>query len=240
MTQAAGNDAAGAAAAIWADYRSLASRIDDFFAAVQARHPQALHCQAGCAGCCQEGLSVSAIEAAAIRNYLHSSPPELRRQIARQAQAAQAPDSVANPAARDPLPPRSCVFLDAAEQCAIYPVRPLFCRSQGLPLAYAKELIPAAALRFSARDGRAVVCCPLNFAAAASDPVGSAQSGPSLPGAADILDAQRIDLVLALLNRRFLAASHPGSLSEADLAPAAIARTPLLELASDATCGPQG
>lgn len=232
MTQAADNDAAGAAAAIWADYRTLASRIDDFFAAVQARHPQALRCQAGCAGCCQAGLSVSAIEAAAIRDYLKRSPPALRRQIARQAQAAAAADSVANPTTSDLLSPRSCVFLDAAEQCAIYPVRPLFCRSQGLPLAYAKELIPAEALRFSARDGRAVVCCPLNFAASPSDPPGPAQSSPSVPGAADILDAQRIDLVLALLNRRFLAASHSGSLGEADLASAAIARTPLLALAS--------
>lgn len=191
------------AAAVLADYAGLRERIDAFFAGVIARHPGALQCQAGCAGCCQDGLSVSPIEAAVIRDYLARLPATQRRRIVTRARSDS--EASADREIDSELDPERgrCAFLDAQERCVIYPVRPLVCRSQGLPLAYPADLVPAAALRFAARDGRAVVCCPLNFAADAAP----ATVDPPTPGAADILDAERIDVLLALLNRRFVAAT---------------------------------
>ncbi len=179
------------------EYAVLCQRVDAFFAAVAARHPTALRCQAGCHGCCQAGLSVCAIEAAAIRAHLRALSPveaeRLRALAARRLHHA----TTAEPSE----PAASCVFLRDDGHCAIYPVRPLVCRSQGLPLSYSAQLIPAQALRFSAQDGRAVVCCPLNFSQDAAS--GDAREAAP-PRAADILDAERVDLLLALLNRRFL------------------------------------
>ena len=179
------------------EYAVLRQRVDAFFAAVAARHPTALRCQAGCHGCCQAGLSVCAIEAAAICAHLRALPrvevEHLRAQAVRRLHHTKA--------ARPAEPAASCVFLRDDGHCAIYPVRPLVCRSQGLPLSYSAQLIPAQALRFSTQDGRAVVCCPLNFNQDTASVDGQAAA---LPQAADILDAERVDLLLALLNRRFL------------------------------------
>lgn len=218
-------------ATITAEYRGLAARIDAFFAAVLSRHSAAMQCQAGCSGCCQDGLSVSAIEASNIRDYL-GALPDLMRQAIRQRANRDEPPTRETPAEPQGETSR-CVFLDEGGRCAIYPVRPLVCRSQGLPLMYAAELVPAAALRFSARDGRAVVCCPLNFADApvAGVPADGqpTATAPAPPGGADILDAERIDLLLALLNRRYvssLAHNQPQTATDA-----ALARTPLAALA---------
>lgn len=217
-----------AAAPIRADYAALAARIDAFFAAVLARHRSVMHCQSGCAGCCQAGLSVSPLEAAVIREYLEGLPAAERQHIASRAQvggtAQLQPDG-------DPGEHR-CVFLDEAERCAIYPARPLVCRSQGLPLAYAPDLVPAEALRFRARDGRAVVVCPLNFSAPpTSDPDAPPAPAAYAPGAADILDAERIDRILALLNHRFVTATTDHIEPAAERPDGALLRTSLYALA---------
>ncbi len=214
-----------------ADYALLQARVDAFFAAVLARHPTALHCQAGCYGCCQAGLSVSAIEAAAIRGYLRALPPAAQDRLRDQVQRRAGHTKAASQSTRD----EPCALLDDEGRCAIYPVRPLVCRSQGLPLVYAATLIPAQALRFRAQDGRAVVCCPLNFAA---DSARDSAAPAVTPQAADLLDAERVDLLLAVLNRRF--ASQMGQ----DPTHAA-QRTPLAALVlaasdPDATMAPTG
>jgi hypothetical protein len=190
------------AQALRADYAALAARVDAFFAGVVARHPSAMQCQAGCHGCCQDGLSVSEIEAAAIRAYLASLPSADRHRLQQQVQRHLAARGA------DPAGPESepCALLDERGRCAIYPARPLVCRSQGLPLVYSASLIPAQALRFSARDGRAIVCCPLNF----SDAAAGQSGGPQVvPQAADLLDAERLDLLLAVLNRRYVSQAAP-------------------------------
>ena len=205
-----------------AEYAALRQRVDAFFSATSSRHPDAMHCRAGCHGCCQAGLSVSAIEAAAIRDHLQSlSPAEQRAifaQVHTRAQALQAAVAAQVKATEDP----PCVLLRDDGRCAIYPVRPLVCRSQGLPLSYAAELIPPQALRFVAKDGRAVVCCPLNFCTPGA-PADAATETTNTPQAADILDAERLDLLLAVLNRRFVEQTGQDT-------PHAIRRTALADL----------
>lgn len=82
-----------------------------------------------------------------------------------------------------------CAFL-VESRCTIYRARPLVCRSQGLPLAYEAGTVPAESLSARASDGRDLTWCPLNFR---SDP----------PRRADVLDAERVDVTLASLNRAF-------------------------------------
>jgi hypothetical protein len=82
------------------------------------------------------------------------------------------------------------------DTCAIYPARPLVCRSQGLPLLYPQAWVEKAAQRTVTSDGKALTCCPLNF---------TTDSRPPLPS--QILDAERVDVLLALVNRRYAGAT---------------------------------
>ena len=66
--------------------------------------------------------------------------------------------------------------------CPLYAARPLICRTHGLPLLVADG------------DGRRVDYCPHNFRGVAT-----------LPGGA-VLDLDRLNLLLAAVNRQFLAA----------------------------------
>jgi len=66
-----------------------------------------------------------------------------------------------------------CVMLDKGGQCSVYDARPLVCRTQGLPLRYVD-----------------VAWCDLNFL-----------NRP--PKTEDVLDAERINTILAVVNRRW-------------------------------------
>jgi hypothetical protein len=167
-----------------ADYVALRDKVDSFATAVGRRRKADLHCQAGCAACCQVDLTVSAVEAAAIRSHLAALAKSERAEIEASLRAAATTTAV------------RCVMLRADDRCAIYAARPLVCRSQGLPLLYPQELVEKAAQRGVTADGKALTCCPLNF---------TDSSRPAL--AADTLDAERVDVLLAVVNRRYAGAT---------------------------------
>jgi Fe-S-cluster containining protein len=102
----------------------LWQKIDAFFARVQTRYPGELACRAGCSDCCHRELTVTSVEAAAIEATLRALDPAARAALA--ARAVQ-------PAAAN----GACSALEADGRCAIYPARPLVCRSHGLPLRFA-------------------------------------------------------------------------------------------------------
>lgn len=168
------------------EYDALVAKVDAFAEKVATRRPADLECRRGCSGCCAPGLTVSPVEAAAIREHLEAA---------------------------DGLPergtdPEACAFLTPRGECSIYPARPLVCRTQGLPLLYPPDVVPAEAVMASAGEGE-VTWCPLNFT-------------ESAPDGEDVLDAGRLDEMLALINRRFV-----GERDEA------LARVPLEELARE-------
>lgn len=74
----------------------------------------------------------------------------------------------------------ACPLL-ADARCPLYPARPLICRTHGLPILFATEA------------GRSVDFCPLNFVGVSS-----------LPGTA-VIDLDRLNLLLAQINRDFVA-----------------------------------
>lgn len=175
------------------EYIALRRRVDAFSDDVMRRRGADLACRSGCAGCCHVELSVSSVEAAAIREHFAqlaaADRKALRDTLRTHLLRESAPDS-------DPR----CVMLRDDDTCAIYAARPLVCRSQGLPLLYPAEVIPEAARRGRAEDGRALTICPLNF---------TRSDAP--PGRGDILDAERVDVLLSLITRQFAAAAETSS-----------------------------
>lgn len=105
-------------------YPDLAAKVDAFFARVQARHGQDMQCGTGCHHCCHVRLSVTAVEAEAIR-------AEVAGWTAERKQALTA-NMTMSPADR-------CSALDANGRCLIYAVRPIVCRSHGAPIRMRDE-----------------------------------------------------------------------------------------------------
>jgi Fe-S-cluster containining protein len=114
-------------------YQDLVAKVDAKAAEFQQRYRAQLQCKKGCSSCCQPGLTVFSVERLAIREWLEQRP-ELLEKLKQQ-----------------PENPAACRFLDETGACQIYPVRPIICRTQGLPLSFKVN-------EQSQRD-----VCPLNF-----------------------------------------------------------------------------
>lgn len=168
------------------EYAALRTKVDAFSDAVTRRRAADLRCQSGCAACCHVQLTVSAVEAAGIRAHL-AALPETAREALRES-------------LRRPESDRRCVMLHGDDTCLIYPARPLVCRSQGLPVSYPAEQVPEASRAGMLTDGKALTGCPLNF----TDP-------QRPPRSEDVLDGERVDVLLGLVNRRYVSSVEPAS-----------------------------
>jgi hypothetical protein len=154
------------------DYLAIRAKVDAFGAATTARRSADLRCQAGCTACCEVQLEVSDVEAAHVREALGALSPETRARLAERAGR----------------PSKRCVMLEDDGRCAIYEARPLVCRTQGHALRYPPGTLPPEAVRATGA-GAEVTWCPLNYT-------------EQKPTAEDVLDAERVDVLLALVNRR--------------------------------------
>jgi Fe-S-cluster containining protein len=105
----------------------LTAKVDGFFARVEARHGNDMQCQSGCSDCCHVRLTVTRVEASAIRGEV-TSWPEPRR-------AALHANLIAAPADR-------CSALDPSGRCLIYAARPVVCRSHGAPIRMRENSLP--------------------------------------------------------------------------------------------------
>lgn len=86
-------------------------------------------CRAGCGSCCVVNVSVLFPEAVAIAGYLERHVPEPARTRHRERLDALFRDSRWLDDEERLFLRRPCAFLDEAGSCAVYPVRPLLCRS---------------------------------------------------------------------------------------------------------------
>ena len=111
----------------------LHAKVDAFFARVEARHGDDMRCHTGCSDCCHVRLTVTSVEAAAIRAEVAGWPEAARRALAE-----------VGPADR-------CAALDGAGRCRIYAARPIVCRSHGAPVRMRRGALPV------------VEVCPRNF-----------------------------------------------------------------------------
>jgi uncharacterized protein len=161
-----------AMADVLSQYEAILAKVGAFAREVAARRSADLRCRAGCDGCCHVELTVCPLEAEALRRHLAALPAEARARVRRRAVAA---------------PDGRCIMLDDGGTCAVYEARPMVCRTQGLPLRYPPDFVPEEALAGRlGEDG--VTWCHLNFTAAAPEP-------------RDVLDAERVDLLLGLANQ---------------------------------------
>ena len=156
------------------DYQRFVRRLDQHCDAVSVRYANDLACGSGCASCCHRQLSVFPIEAEAIRRWLVSqdglAPFE-----------SDETRSGGHPRLLLAIEDEACAFLDAAGRCRIYPVRPVICRSHGLPLAVEED---SGEVRGD--------CCPLNFLEGLND----LQSD-------EFLSLETVNTLLAALNGAF-------------------------------------
>lgn len=168
-----------------AEYRALVEKVDGFVASTTSRRSASLRCGRGCEACCHAWLSVGPVEADAVRAGLASLPEPARARVrARGLRERERERAPGEGEAR-------CALLEEDGSCAIYAQRPLVCRSQGQALRYPEGFVPEAALRMRVAGG-AVTWCPLNYTDAE-------------PRAEDVLDAERVDQILAVVTRRHVA-----------------------------------
>jgi uncharacterized protein len=102
----------------------LRCKVDAFFARVEARHGTDMQCQTGCSDCCHVRLTITQIEAEAIRADVAAWPVPRRAALAHTG------------------PEDHCAALDGAGRCRIYDVRPLVCRSHGVPIRLRRGALP--------------------------------------------------------------------------------------------------
>lgn len=105
----------------------LTAKVDAFFARVERRHGDDMQCSTGCSDCCHVRLTVTEVEAAAIRAALAAWPPARRAELAANTAAA---------------PPDRCTALAPPGRCLIYDVRPVVCRSHGAPIRMRHDSLP--------------------------------------------------------------------------------------------------
>ena len=103
------------------------AKVDAFFERVSQRHGDDMQCATGCSECCHVRLTVTQIEADAIRAELATWSPERRDQLRANAVSA---------------PPDRCTALDPAGRCLVYVARPITCRSHGAPIRMRQGSLP--------------------------------------------------------------------------------------------------
>lgn len=143
-----------------AQYQALLNWITQTTSDLTSQFPTELTCHRGCTGCCQQHLSVFEVEAESLRQFLKTLPESVRQKLSHQARTtlereaqfeAQniVPDTEFPP---DPARAIPCPALVDGD-CAVYPARPVICRTHGFPLLYVDEETDEALLDV----------CPLNF-----------------------------------------------------------------------------
>jgi hypothetical protein len=163
------------------EYRALVDKVEAFTQVVGKRRQRDLACRAGCDACCHAWLTLSRVEADNVRAHLLTLSAAERTAIAERGRLQQARELTGEHEPR-------CAMLGADGRCGVYEARPLVCRTQGHALRYPPGFVPESAVRSRVRDGE-VTHCPLNYTEAA-------------PASPDVLDAERVDQLLALVNHR--------------------------------------
>lgn len=164
------------------EYRALVAKVDAFTEVVAERRSDDLRCSAGCSSCCHAWLTVSAVEADELRTALAALPAEHRAAIRARGERELSREQA------DEDDPR-CALLDDEGRCGAYAARPLVCRTQGHALRYPVGFIPVEHVAMERANGH-ITWCPLNYT-------------EGVPEGADVLDAERVDQILAVVGQRY-------------------------------------
>ena len=102
------------------DYLNLREKVDAEFDRLSNKHQREVSCDVGCHDCCAPSLSVTRVEADQIKAFLHGRPELIER--------------LQSLALENPYKGTRCSLLNADGHCLIYEVRPIVCRSHGVPV----------------------------------------------------------------------------------------------------------
>jgi hypothetical protein len=160
----------------------LVAKVTAFTQQTSARRARDLQCKKGCDACCHAWLSIGPVEAAAVREALARLPAAARERVRERGLRELAREQAGGEQAR-------CAMLEEDGSCAIYEARPLVCRTQGQALRYPAGLIPPQALSAHGAQGD-LTWCPLNYRGDA-------------PRSEDVLDAERVDQLLGVVNHLY-------------------------------------
>lgn len=158
-----------------AEYQALLAKVDAFAARAHAGQARWLQCRPGCGSCCHLRRTAWPVEIDHLRNHIRTLPLERQRSLRARKES---------PAV---LAGERCVFLDEDETCAVYPARPLICRTHGPAVQAEGELH----------------WCGLNFAQVEPRQV------PKVVPPDSVLEVDRLNQLLALVNARFLDGEAP-------------------------------
>ena len=157
-----------------AEYQALLAKVDAFAERVQSGQGEWLACGSGCSQCCRLDRTAWAVELDHIRDFLKTLSADRLDGL-----RARLDDSEVQAGKR-------CIFLDGDERCAIYPARPLICRTHG------------PAVRLPTAD---IVWCDLNFTELDDASVLAKIAEDS------ILDVELLNRTLSLINQLYLSES---------------------------------
>ena len=152
------------------NYRTLLKRVDDHIQNLEKRYPDKIVCKKGCDTCCKF-LTLFPVEAFSISAAFIKLPEKIQGTIAERLNNK-----------KDACP----LLIDRA--CALYPDRPIICRTHGYPIYIKKE-------------GKAFIdFCPKNFKGVTSFPKDA------------LLGIEQLNTTLAAVNYHFLESSKTKSL----------------------------
>ncbi|MBW2703187.1 MAG: YkgJ family cysteine cluster protein [Deltaproteobacteria bacterium] len=97
------------------------------FVQAQNRYGSLIACEPGCADCCQQDLSLLALEIHPLLEAANELDNPERKQVRRAARALRDGQR------------QACALLDEQGHCRVHPHRPLICRSHGLALLMRSE-----------------------------------------------------------------------------------------------------
>ena len=143
-------------------YRKLLTRVDDFSSRLIRKYKGNIVCRHGCADCCRQDLHLLPVEFHYLTQGLSCMP--------------EAEKNIMEVSRKD-----TCCILLHEGDCLLYGLRPIICRTHGLPL-----LITENGTQW--RD-----CCPKNF---------EGQSLENLPEK-DLLHLERLNTILVTVNMVF-------------------------------------
>jgi len=125
------------------NYITLLEKAGSFFSKVFRENSSKMKCSEGCSKCCVDGITLLRVERDRILSHLKN---------------------------KDEMPVKSesgrCAFLSSEGCCKIYEVRPLVCRTWGIPILYSgsdPSALSEKMSRSAVKSGGSVVCCDLNF-----------------------------------------------------------------------------
>jgi len=151
---------------------NLQENASAFFEKVINNNNSEMKCGKGCTACCYTSLTVFPVEAARITEYFETLPDLQKENFKQKLNLPK--ESGTNLLGKQVKP---CSFLHEGE-CLIYPVRPIICRTHGIPLKRLQQ------------DKILIDLCPLNFQ-------------EELPQQEDWLDQDRLNLLLALAQKNY-------------------------------------